>query len=307
MNEMDKMAKSDLIKEFESDFKSRGRTPETTLTYVTVLRAFEKFLNGKSLVAIDRRDLKAYLDSLRERDLSYQTLQRQFIVLNKFYEHLADEDYIEENPVPFVRRKYLSEYKNGGDPNVRRLLTVDEVRKLLANIINIRDQLIVLMLAKTGIRERELVSIDVNDIDFDRDIITLKRQKKRSNRTVFIDPELRSLLKLYLRNHNNTRPLFLSRYGTRLSPEAVLAMVKMHAARCGLHNPEIKDPSKHVGVHNFRHFFTTVMWKNGTGLPREYIKWLRGDKLGKEAMDIYLHLDQEDIRRKYLEVAPKLL
>jgi site-specific recombinase XerD len=275
MNEMDKMAKSDLIKEFESDFKSRGRTPETTLTYVTVLRAFEKFLNGKSLVAIDRRDLKAYLDSLRERDLSYQTLQRQFIVLNKFYEHLADEDYIEENPVPFVRRKYLSEYKNGGDPNVRRLLTVDEVRKLLANIINIRDQLIVLMLAKTGIRERELVSIDVNDIDFDRD--------------------------------NNTRPLFLSRYGTRLSPEAVLAMVKMHAARCGLHNPEIKDPSKHVGVHNFRHFFTTVMWKNGTGLPREYIKWLRGDKLGKEAMDIYLHLDQEDIRRKYLEVAPKLL
>jgi integrase/recombinase XerD len=306
----------DLVRDFESDFMSRGRTRQTALTYSIVLRQFERFLADKHgssvpLQAVVRRDLVDYLTSLRNRQLTYGSLQRHFIVLSVFYQHLIDEGILSESHVPFVRRKYLKVYKNGGETAIRRLLTVLEVKKLLASIINIRDQLIILMLAKTGIREKELVALDISSIDLEHDIITLKPTPKRSNRTVFIDPELKTLLKTYLKyNRSDARPddpLFLSRYGTRLTGQAVLAMVKMQAARIQLHNPEIADPTKHIGVHNFRHFFTTVMWRNGTGLPREYIKWLRGDKLRKEAMDIYLHMDQEDIRRRYLEVVPQLL
>jgi integrase/recombinase XerD len=40
-------------------------------------------------------------------------------------------------------------------------------------------------------------------------------------------------------------------------------------------------------------------------MPREYIKELRGDTR-KEAIDIYNHIDKEDLRKTYLACIPKL-
>jgi len=40
-------------------------------------------------------------------------------------------------------------------------------------------------------------------------------------------------------------------------------------------------------------------------MPREYVKWLRGDAI-KEAVDIYYHIDSEDVRRSYLAHIPRL-
>lgn len=40
-------------------------------------------------------------------------------------------------------------------------------------------------------------------------------------------------------------------------------------------------------------------------MPRKYVKELRGDKRG-EAVDIYYHIDREELRRAYLACIPKL-
>jgi len=41
------------------------------------------------------------------------------------------------------------------------------------------------------------------------------------------------------------------------------------------------------------------------GMPREYIKELRGDTRG-ETIDIYDHIDMEELRAAYMECVPKL-
>jgi integrase/recombinase XerD len=41
------------------------------------------------------------------------------------------------------------------------------------------------------------------------------------------------------------------------------------------------------------------------GMRREYVKELRGD-VRREAIDIYHHIDGEDLRREYLAFVPKL-
>jgi len=68
------------------------------------------------------------------------------------------------------------------------------------SILGVRDKAIVLLLAKTGMRRRELISVDLSDVDWIEQSITLKpRQfKKRSNRTVFFDDETARVLRVWL-------------------------------------------------------------------------------------------------------------
>lgn len=56
--------------------------------------------------------------------------------------------------------------------------------------------------------------------------------------------------------------------------------------------------------HCLRHWFTTHLRRSG--MPRDYIKWLRGDSMN-ETMDIYNHIDVEDVRESYNSHIPKLL
>jgi hypothetical protein len=37
---------------------------------------------------------------------------------------------------------------------------------------------------------------------------------------------------------------------------------------------------------------------------REYVKWLRGDTI-QEAVDIYYHIDPEDVRKSYMAHIPQ--
>jgi integrase/recombinase XerD len=80
------------------------------------------------------------------------------------------------------------------------------------------------------------------------------------------------------------------------------AVVK-YAKRLGFHNSQSKRLEDHFGPHCFRHWFTTWLIRNG--MRREYVKELRGDRRS-EAIDIYHHIDRNELRRIYLACIPKL-
>ena len=60
--------------------------------------------------------------------------------------------------------------------------------------------------------------------------------------------------------------------------------------------------NKKFTTHCFRHFFTTHLRRSG--MPRELIQELRGDRRG-DAIDIYDHIDPEELRRSYLQHVPR--
>jgi integrase/recombinase XerD len=59
----------------------------------------------------------------------------------------------------------------------------------------------------------------------------------------------------------------------------------------------------HFSAHCTRHFFTTHLMR--AGMTREFILELRGD-VRREAIDIYYHVDMEELRRSYLAHIPQL-
>jgi len=191
---------------------------------------------------------------------------------------------------------------------MHRLITIEEMARLINSTLDIRDKAIITLLAKTGIRRKELITLDVDDIDWVEQSIRLKPTPKRTNRTAFFDDETAFILHRWIRvresrNAQGTISLFINEQGGRLNRNGVYTAVTKAAEKVGLHNPNSDRMEDHFSPHNCRHWFTTNLRRNG--MPREFIQELRGD-VRKEAIDIYDHVDLKELRESYLAHIPQL-
>lgn len=296
-----------LIENFLEDCKLQGMTYDTVRCYHSTLRIFNDFIKIP-FSDVTKEDLRDFLRYLREdRKNSQKRVENHFSALSSFYNYLQYECFVSNNPVLPVRIRYIRRYKNTDPPAVRKLISVEEMSMLINSTLSIRDKAVITLLAKTGIRRGELISIDLDDIDWQEQSITLKQKAKRSNRVIFFDNECARVLKRWLALRNKmdprTKALFINRTGNRIDRNTVYDLVAKNAERVGLHNPSSDRIEDHFSPHCCRHWFTTWLLRNG--MPREYVKELRGDARS-EAIDIYHHIDMEDLRKTYLACIPQL-
>ncbi len=71
--------------------------------------------------------------------------------------------------------------------------------KLINSTLDVRDKAIITLLAKTGIRRKELITLDCDDVDWIEQSIRLKPTPKRTNRTVFFDDEAAIILHRWIK------------------------------------------------------------------------------------------------------------
>jgi integrase/recombinase XerD len=294
------------IEDFRADCKLRNLG--ATKIYCLYAAQFVALLEtrDKTPLKADRADLKAFLQSLRDRGLKPASVDRAFGCVSQFFEYLVDEEYRDANPVIPFRRRYLHKYKEE-TADRRRLLTTEEASILLNSVLDSRDKAILALLFKTGIRRGELSKLDLSDVDLPGLSITLKPTAKRSNRLVFFDYETARTVEEWLDVRPHWRyadkALFPSLLSPRTSPQQVNYIVKERAIAVGLHDLESKSISKRVTAHCGRHWFVTSLLR--AGMNREYVKWLRGDAM-REAIDIYHHIDPDDVKKEYLAHIPQL-
>lgn len=301
----------ELIERFRRDCTIRGMTPESVVRYVSTLRIFNGFLQARGLdiTLVDGIVLRDWLEYLRiDRKVSQKTLENYFTEISSFYEFLLYEGLISANPVAAVRKRYLKRYKNSNEEHTHKLISVEDMARLINATMDIRDKAIITLLAKTGVRRKELIALDVADVDFTEQTITLKPTAKRTNRTVFFDGETSVVLRRWMRTKdgrfgNGSNALFLSNRGDRLERTGISHMVVQTAERIGLHDPNSERMEDHFSPHCCRHWFTTHLRR--AGMPREFIQELRGD-VRREAIDIYDHIDKKELKESYMAHIPQL-
>lgn len=300
-----------LVEGFCRDCKLRGMTEESIRRYKSSLRIYANFLSSAGVNAddVDADVLREFLQHiLYERKVKRKTTENYFSALSAFYDYLAFDGLISTNMVLPFRKRYLRRYKDGNDGSVRKLLSIEEMARLVGSIMDPRDKAIALLLAKTGIRRGELLKLDVDSVNWLDYSVTLKPTPKRSNRIVFFDDECALSLKRWLRVREKlspkTKALFVSYQSlNRFDRNGLYTAMVKYARSLGFHDPESRRLEDHFGPHCYRHWFTTWLLRNG--MPREYVKELRGDRRS-EAIDIYHHIDREELRRSYLAYVPKL-
>jgi len=300
------------LDEFLDDLSLRGIANHDA--YRAYVGEYLTFLENRDIRPenVGREDLKAFLASLKSRksirgeQLSYYTISKAMSCVSQFYEFLEDEDRIAANPVPKFRRRYLKQYKQH-QPDRRKLISVQEMAMLINSVVSSRDRAIMVILAKTGMRVGELVGLDVSNVDLANMSIIIPAKAKRSNRLVFIDQEAKHILAIWLKDRKRWKKadsaIFPSIKSDRLKESQIALLIEGYADAVGLHNPDSKSLSDRFTPHCFRHWWNTHLLR--AGMDRTHMKWLRGDALN-EAIDIYNHIDPEDVKRGYIAHIPQL-
>ena len=63
-----------------------------------------------SLPGLERNDIKAYLQAIRDRGLKTSSQRKVFTCLSSFYAFVVDEEQLTANPIIPFRRRYLRQY-----------------------------------------------------------------------------------------------------------------------------------------------------------------------------------------------------
>jgi integrase/recombinase XerD len=294
---------------FRQDMCLRGFAKSTVTRNIGNVRRYSLWAQERNLGPEQGRkeDLLAYLAYLRSKGQRQSSMTATFVSLNAWFEYLIESNELSQNPIPAIQKRYLRNYKD--EIRQRQIISVEDAAKMVRATIDTRDRAILLVFFKTGIRRNELITLDLEDLDLQGMSLTLKPTPKRSNRVVFFDDETRRALARWIKSREmrfkkgDQKALFISAMGTRLQESSIDSLVREAAIRIGLHDHESPRLEDKFTPHCCRHWHATHLLRGG--MQREFVKWLRGDAM-KEAIDIYNHINPEDVRRSYLAHIPQL-
>jgi site-specific recombinase XerD len=269
--------------------QERGLAPATIINYVAVVRAFVA-ANPMPLDRLCPNDIHAFIRRLSPR-FSRRRLQLVVTALRSFLRYLQQRGKISADlatAVPTVA--------NWRRTDMPRTITPEQVEQLLADCNTAtpagrRDHAILLLLARLGLRSSEVVTMRLDDIDWETGSFIVRGKGSRREPMPLPEDVGRGLAD-YLADG---RPVCASRrvfirlqapYRGFKSSCAICDVVKRALARAGIDAP-------FKGAHLLRHSLATRMLRSGASLA-EIGELLRHERL--ETTQIYAKLDLGALR-----------
>jgi integrase len=277
---------------------------------------FKKSCNGVDILTVTDDNIKQFLKDMNEEELEDRTVTDYIRSIARFYTFLIEtRKYdLDFNPVTRLSKRLNSERQQTKRP----IKTIEEIAKFIKGIHNPRDRAIVILLAKTAVRNGELVALNVEDIDFDKETININKhiadhetneiKKGRKNKVetlIPLDDETIRALKFYLmiRKNNMTGALFISNNGNRLYAQDIIRIVKEWSVKTKtcIHTTDIE---KKIVPHYFRAWATFTLQIGG--LNPSIVDYIRGD-VANTIRGFYFNqvLPFEVIKKDYLKAVPK--
>jgi integrase/recombinase XerC len=255
----------------------RNASPHTVRAYQRELHNFAEFVVEKhganmQIARIEHQHIRAFLGELYTRGLSKPSVARALAAIRSWFKWLARRGLVEQSPAALVATPKLPKH-------LPRVPTIEEMNRVVESADDQesaawpeRDRVIFEMLYGCGIRNAELVGIDLRDIHWANDAI-LVRGKGRKERYVPLGDAAAEAIRAYLplrearlAKANNgagkqSGALLLNlrlRGNGRLTTRSVGRIVKKIALAHGL-------PAD-VHPHTLRHAFGTHMLEEGADL-----------------------------------------
>lgn len=246
-------------------------------------------------------DIRSYLSLLRtEGNCKSTTIARKSSSIRVFFHYLTskdDEFKLEKNPAQDLENPKL-------EKRLPKFLSLEESKQLLSASQSIsnderqnrniaRDYAIITLFLNCGMRLSELVGINITDIDFSENRMTVVG-KGNKERVIYLNKACISAINSYL----NVRPsdvtkiedknaLFLSERRERIANRTVQCIVKQELKKAGI------DSNKY-SVHKLRHTAATLMYQYGNVDIRALQELLGHESIS--TTEIYTHVSNEQVR-----------
>ena len=300
--------------EFQANY---GTKPSSLSTYEIALNRHLNPYFGKSLLAqITPDDIEGFKNTICKK-LSTQTCNHILNRLSSIFRYSKELGFLIDNPLDRVRKFKNVRYQG-------KTLSEDEIAGLIKNSIEPYRTLF-LVAIYTGLRSGEVLGLQWQDIDFDNNLIHVRRtlwsgrkdgpgmdgknwwcftlpKSANSKRDVLMIAALRgALLELKKRSMpNELNLLFCTKSGQPISRGW---LIQRHF------QPALKAAGvTGVRFHDLRHSFATILLNKGINLP--FVSKQLGHASVNVTVDIYHHIlpsqiaDQRDIIQSILAPFP---
>ncbi|MDY7089861.1 MAG: tyrosine-type recombinase/integrase [Actinomycetota bacterium] len=208
-------------------------------------------------------DVNAYARGLEDQGLAASTVARKLSGLSSWYDFLVKIQARETNPVSGADRPNVSR-----DHSATVGLTPEEVDALLerAAEAGTRHHAVMTVLADLGLRVGELVSLNLDDVGWERGHRTVRFVGKGNKaRRRALTPAAADALDAYLAVRGGDEgPLFRTSTGARLDRHAIFRLIRRLAAEAGIAGADRLSP------HSLRHAFATAA--RAEGVPLEDVQ-----------------------------------
>jgi len=246
------------------------------------------------------QDLRTYVAALHQAGYAKTSVARRLASLRSFFRFAQREGLCDSNPAKPLRNPRR-------ERKLPHFLTTDEVGKLLlapdnADPMGNRDRAIFETLYSAGLRVSELVGININDLDLEDGLVRVRGKGKRER----LAPLGRFAVKAIEQWMNNRvpadeqrsgddgDPLFLNKFGQRLTTRSIGRMLEKYLKLTGL--------DSRTSPHTIRHSFATHLLNGGADIRS--VQELLGHK-SLVTTQIYTHVSTAGLREAYEQAHPR--
>ena len=289
------------IAKFLRSLREKNASAHTIRAYTADLERFGRFIGaGVGWKQIDHVRIRGFLSHLYEQGLSKTSVARSLAALRSLYRWLAQEGVVEQNPALLVSTPKLPK-------TLPRVPTIEEMNAVLDGGMPDcaawpeRDLAILELLYGCGIRNSELVGIQLDDIRWSNGAILVRGKGKKERYVPFgeaagaaLEAYLPTRQRLLAQRRKSSRVLLLSRRCTPLTTRSVGRIVKQIAVAKGL--------SPDVHPHTLRHAFGTHLLEEGADL-RAIQELLGHERLSTTQR--YTQLSMKQVLQVYDQTHPR--
>jgi integrase/recombinase XerC len=245
------------------------------------------------------RLLRAHLAWLHEQGYARSTVARRLAAVRSWCRYLCREGVLTNNPAVGLRGPRQ-------DKKLPHFVQRDDMMRLLGTPpaetpLGLRDRALLETLYSAGLRVSELCGLNVEDLDLDGGMATVRGKGKRERLALLGPPSVEAL-----RTWMAARPaiaggrgerlpaLFINKNGTRLSTRSVGRLLEKYLALAGL------DPR--TSPHTLRHSFATHLLDAGADIRS--VQELLGHR-SLSTTQIYTHVTTQRLRDSYHQAHPR--
>lgn len=243
------------------------------------------------------RLFRAYLSWLHEQGYARTTIARRLAAVRTWCRFLCRQGLMESNPATGLRGPRQ-------EKKLPHFLTKDDLLRLLEappalDPLGLRDRALLEVLYSGGLRVSELVGLDLQDLDLDSGLATI-RGKGRKERLALLGPQAVEAIQTWspirqaLWKPRAKDALFLNKNGTRLTTRSVGRLLEKYLASAGL------DPR--TSPHTLRHSFATHLLDAGADIRS--VQELLGHR-NLSTTQIYTHVTTQRLRDSYHKAHPR--
>jgi integrase/recombinase XerC len=288
------------IEKFLQSLRQRNASVHTIKAYTSDLDNFAAYVGSRNWRSIDHLTIRGFLSQLYEKDLEKTSVARALAAVRSFYRWLAQEGVVEHNPAALVSTPKLPK-KLPRVPTIEEMNTVLDGQMPEIASFPERDRIMFELLYGCGIRNSELIGINLDDIRLSSEAILIRGKGKKERYVPFGD-SVKAALAAYLpvrqqklaERKKVTAALLINQRGGRLTTRSVGRIVKKIAVAKGL--------SPDVHPHTLRHAFGTHMLEEGADL-RSIQEMLGHERLSTTQR--YTQLSMKHVLEVYDQTHPR--